>query len=43
MIQGHKMQIERREGFELQLVMTMTIGCQWDRATVILKVNNQYV
>ena len=31
------MQVERREGYELQLVMAMVTGCQWDGATLALK------
>jgi len=31
------MQVERREGYELQLVMVMATGCQWDEATLALK------
>jgi len=31
------MQVERREGYELQLVMVMATGCQWDGATLALK------
>jgi len=37
MTQGCKMQIERTKGYELQLVMTVVAGCQWHRATVVLK------
>jgi len=37
MIQGCRMQVERREGYELQLVMVMATGCQWDGATLALK------
>jgi hypothetical protein len=31
------MQVERWEGYELQLVMAMVTGCQWDGATLALK------
>ncbi len=31
------MQVERKEGCELQLVMVMMMGCQWDGATLALK------
>jgi len=37
MIQGCRMQVERREGYELQLVMVMAMGCQWDGTTLALK------
>jgi len=30
-------QFEREEGYELQLVMAMVIGCQWDGAMLVLK------
>ena len=36
-IQVCRMQGERREGYELQLVMEMVTSCQWDGATVALK------
>lgn len=31
------MQVERKEGYDLQLVVAMEIGCQWDGATLVLK------
>jgi len=37
MIQGCRKQVERKElkeGYELQLVMAMVMGCQWNRATL---------
>jgi len=37
MIQGCRKQVERKEGYELQLVMAMVTGCQWDGATLVLK------
>ncbi len=41
MIQGCRKQVdsqvERKEGYELQYVMAIVIGCQWDGATLALK------
>jgi len=37
MIQGCRKQVERKEGYEMQLVMAMVTGCQWDNATLALK------
>jgi len=37
MIQGCRKQIERKEGYELQLVMAMVTGCQWDNVMLALK------
>jgi len=31
------MKIERREGYELELLMAMVTGSLWRRATVVLK------
>jgi len=30
MIQGYRKQIEKKEGYELQLVKAIVTGCQWD-------------
>jgi len=32
MIQGCRKQVEKREGYELQLAMAMVMGCQWNGA-----------
>jgi len=37
MIQGCRKQVEQKEGYELQLLMTMVTGCQWDSAMLTLK------
>jgi len=37
MIQECRKQVERKEGCELQLVMTMVTCCQWDSVTLVLK------
>jgi len=37
MIQKCRKQVERKEGYELQLVMTIVMSCQWDSATLVLK------
>jgi len=37
MIQVCKKQVERKEGYELELVMAMVIGCQWEGSTLALK------
>jgi len=37
MIQGCRKQVERKEGYELQLVMVMATASQWHRATLALK------
>jgi len=37
MIQGCTKQVERKEGYELQLVMVMVTASQWHRAILALK------
>jgi len=37
MIQGCRKQVERKEGYELQLVMAMVTGCQLDDVMLALK------
>jgi len=37
------MQVERREGYELQLVMVMATGCQWDGHVSVEKSITGYV
>jgi len=37
MIQGCTKQVEKKEGYKLQLVMAMVTGCQWDGAMSALK------
>jgi len=37
MIQGDRKQVERKEGYELQLIKAMVMGCQWDGATLALQ------
>jgi len=37
LIQGCRKQIEKKEGYELQLVKAMVTGKQWDGATLAMK------
>jgi len=36
-IQECRKQVEKKECYELQLVMAMVMGCQWDGAMLALK------
>jgi len=37
MVQGGRKKIDKKEGYELQLVMATVTGCQWDGAMLVLK------